>query len=39
MIIQRIDNVNFQMKEEHNFSFLLNYGKVFVLLTKMTQEI
>lgn len=29
MIIQRIDNVNFQMKVEHDFSFLSKYGKVF----------
>ena len=29
MVIQRIDNVSFQMKEEHDFSFLSKYGKVF----------
>lgn len=29
MIIQKIDNVSFQMKEEHDFSFLSKYGKVF----------
>lgn len=29
MVIQKIDNVSFQMKEELDFSFLSKYGKVF----------
>lgn len=29
VIIQSIDNINFQMEEEHDFSFLSKYGKVF----------
>ncbi len=28
-VIQQIDNVSFQMKEEHDFSFLSKYGEVF----------
>lgn len=29
MIIQKIDNVSFKMNEEHDFSFLSEYGRVF----------
>lgn len=39
MVTQIIDNISFNMKELHDFSFLSNTVRYFAFLIKMTQGI